>query len=464
MNRNILILLLFLFIAAPHQAFAARCDAAYEVIVTPYEPTFGVPSVWDAEYRQEGKMVQFFASTPLDGGTVLTYGRVLSEEDFQPEQTILVELNKRGRALITREREAGEAELPTDIIPLSKGFVTSSDIRAGRKKELRQVRLSFYNEKVEFRKNVILKDERFDYESLGLLPAIEGQGFIAYLRAENRDDPQDFNSVVMRFDENGTMLWRRAYRPGIPNALFGIVPIDNKTYLATGHIEIEDGRMAGWALKLGIDGTVYWQRTYPRGVSSQLIGGAEVTYSNLEGMSYVLIGNSEPLDRGPRATWVMSIDTAGEPVWQRYFRRDDYKLTGKALHMHEDGRLVILMNAEANEKAIEPSHIRLVTLSPRGAMIQDESYLSGIEATANDFDNGWQGERIVTATIRKVPTPPAEEDIIGSGLFNLQEPAGPPEQPETDEDGNVIQPDPVTKGWVFVGTALDPYDDPCRMQ
>lgn len=464
MNRTILLLTLltmFFPLGAAH-AQPARCEAVYEMIVKPYEPSFGVPSVWDAEYSEDDTMVQFLASVPREGGTVLTYGRTLSEENYRPEETLLLDLNRRGRALITKRQPAKTAELPTDIIALSSGYVTASDIAAGRKKELRQVRLSFFNENVDYKKNVIIKDNVFDYESKKLLPVSGGTGFILMLRAKKRDDPRDFNSVMMRFAADGRMLWERAFRPGLPNTLFEIIPIGDKNYLAAGQIETEDGRMAGWILKLGIDGTIYWQRTYPRGASSVLVGAAEVPQGDPNGQRFVLIGNSEPLDRGLSATWVLSINDGGDPVWQRYFRNDDYKMEGKALTMSDDGRVIVAMNTEAAGTALEASHIRLLTLSPRGALIQDESYLSGIEATAHDFDMGWNGERIVTATIRKVPAPPAEDNIIGSGLFNLQEPEE--FEVKTDEAGNVIEEDPITKGWVFVGTALDPYVDPCRIQ
>lgn len=465
MNRTILLLTLLFMLYPLGMAHAqdGRCAVDYEVIVTPYEPSFGVPSVWDAEYSEEDKIVQFLSSVPREGGTVLAYGRTISEDSLLPEETLLLDMNNRGRALITKRRPAKAAELPTDIIALSSGYVTSSDIAAGGQKELRQVRLSFFNEDVDYKKEIIIKDGAFDYESKALLPVNGGKGFVLLLRAQNRGDSRDFNSVMMRFTGDGRMLWERAFRSGASNTLFDIIPTSDGNYLAAGHIAADDGRMAGWILKLGSDGTIHWRRTYPRGASSVFVGAAEVPRgSGPDGQKYILAGNSEPLDGGLSATWVLAIDEAGEPIWQRYVRNDDYEMEGKALAVSDDGRIIVAVNTAAAETALEASHIRLFTFSPRGALMKDESYLSGIEATAHDLDMGWNDERIVTATIRKVPTPPAKQDIIGSDLFNLQNPVDI--ELKTDEDGNVIEEDPVTKGWIFVGTALDPYDDPCRTQ
>src|SRR5687768_7161849 len=72
------------------------CEAPYEVITTLRPARLGVPTVWDAAYGIDDKMVQLESGLPLEGGTVLAVGRTLSKENFAPEKTVLVELNRRG--------------------------------------------------------------------------------------------------------------------------------------------------------------------------------------------------------------------------------------------------------------------------------------------------------------------------------------------------------------------------------
>jgi hypothetical protein len=466
MNRIFYFFLFLLCLWMPQTAFAGRCDAAYEVIVSPYEPSFGVPTVWDAEYGEEGKMIQMMSSVTREGGTILSVGRVLNEKTYQPEEVILTELNRRGRAILTKRFPAKNAEAPTKIIEVPNGYLVSSNITAGRKKDLRQVRIMWLDKNVSFKKEIIIKDSQFNYEGMDLLPAADGNGFIVLVRAENRGNPQDYNSVLLHYTDSGTLSWKRAYRPGIPNSLHGIIPLDNgKNYLAVGEIKIDDNRMAGWVLKLGIDGTMFWQRAYPRGASSVLKAASRAPYSDLTGDGFILLGTSAPLDRGPVATWVLSVSASGEVTWQRYFRRDDSNMIAEALSVEDDGRIMMMINAEMMENLLGADHIRLLTLSPRGALIRDEAYLSGEEAKANDYVEGWQGERIVTSTIRKIPVPQAKQDIIGSGLFRLRDRGEDKVVKAEGEDAAEEKlPDPQTRGWVFVATALDAYEDPCRIK
>ena len=59
----------------------------------------------------------------------------------------------------------------------------------------------------------------------------------------------------------------------------------------------------------------------------------------------------------------------------------------------------MIVNAKAMDGTGGINHVRLLTLSPRGAMIQDESYYEGLQARATGFTEGWNGERVITAII-----------------------------------------------------------------
>lgn len=477
----------FSHVAPIKAASQPQCTAPpYEVIVRPYAPAFGVPTVWDAVYGREGKMVQMTTGLPLADKTVLAAGRVLDKESFKPEQIVLAEVNRRGRTLREEFYPAKDAEFPVKLRALKdkngndRGYLLASNMTAGRKKEERQVRLSWYDKDLKFRKDVTIKDNRFNYEVTDVVPAVEGNGIVALLHAVNRSDPQDHNSVIMRYTDDGKRLWQRAYRPGIPNRLNSLLAFGGKSYMATGAIKTEDGRMAGWAMKLGTDGTIFWQRIYPRGAESELEAAAMSPFDYAGGHGFALLGKIKPLDKGPEATWLMAIDPTGEAVWQRYFRSDDFKYIPKNIQAEPDGRLEMMMNAVAVPGAHDPSHIRLLTLSPRGAIIQDEAYLLGREAAAFDFENGWNGERIVTGTIMQDVAPPAPDkgSFVANDMYEAlggdlptdkkaeaaKEHAGQTstaaKDAENDDKGLPLKP--VMRGWVFVATALDPYEDPCR--
>lgn len=419
-------------------------------------PTFGFPTVWDAKYGADDVLTQFASGVPQEGGTVFAVGRSLSPTDFKPQHIVLAEINRRGRALKEERYPAKDAEEPVKMIQLGKEFIVISNMRGGKGLAEKWARLSWYDLNGKYRREKIIKDAVFDYESQGVIEAVEQAGFVVILHGVNRRDPSDENGVLMRFTPGGDVVWRRAYRPGIPNMLQGLTPITDTSYLATGRIRMDDGRVAAWALKLGFDGAVQWQRTYPRGAYSAFRSGEMLPAATAEGRNFVLAGDAKPTDGGPDAGWIMEVSALGEPVWQRYYRRPDYEMSGDWVRSEADGRIVLMMNAKPLEGKGGHGHVRLLTLSPRGALIGDEAYYEGLQARATDYVEGWNGERIFTAQIEEDAGAKAKEgEIVVIGLAAEE---------KTEVAAPAPPAKPVHRGWVFVATALDPYADPCAIR
>ena len=458
MNKLFQVISIFLsvFLISAEPARAQLCETVFETITTLRPPTFGFPTVWDAKYTDlPENMVQFASGVAQDGGTVFVLGRSISKQDYQPQNLILAEINRRGRALKEYKYPIKTAEQPVKLIQLGSDFIALSNILGGTNNDQKWARISWYSDQGVYKREYIIKDGEFDYEGQGLLEASEGNGFIVILKAINRADETDMNGVLLRVDKSGGVLWRRAYRPGIPNMLNSVVDIGENSYLATGQIRLDDGRFAGWVMKLGFDGAVHWQRTYPRGKDSTFLHSVWSSLWTVEGKGFLLAGQSEPLDDGPASAWIMAIDALGEPQWQRYYRRDDYALSGDWVISEDDGRIILIMKASAMEDNSGAfNHVRMLTLSPRGVMVGDEAYYVGLQATPTDYVPGWNGERILTATITDDDAGKLDEDdeIVVIGLA-------------ADDESQIgeakVAKDPVQKGWVFVATALDPYDDPC---
>lgn len=451
--KRFLSLAAILFLIPCGAARAQTCDAVYETITTLRPPIFGFPAVWDAKYGGDG-MVQLASGVPQEAGTVFALGRRLSDKDFKPQDIILIELNRRGRALTEASHPAKDGEEPIKMIPLESGFIALSAMQGGKGHTEKWARLSWYGKDGSFKKDLIIKDGTYNYESMTLVPSVEQSGFVVVLHAVNRADTSDRNGVLARYSPQGTLLWRRAYRPGIPNMLTNLVAIDGENYLATGQIRMDDGRMAAWALNLGYDGAVRWQRTWPRGKSSVLRHAVQIPGRTADGQGFILSGDSDPYDGGPRSAFVMAIDALGEPQWQRYYRRKDYELTGNWLMSQPDGRAVLIMNAKAAPDGGGHDHVRMLTLSPRGVMLGDESYHEGLMARGTDFAVGPNGERVMTA-ITEIDTAAkgdVESPVVVVGL-GAQD--APPEEAKAPPQKS------VQMGWVFMATPLDPYDDPC---
>lgn len=438
-----------LFLVTPPSPVQAQmCDTLSEVISTLKTPTYGFPTVWDADYGERGRMVQFAGGVVMPAGTIMAYGVKIDQQTSQPFQTGLVELNRRGRTLVEQFAPAKDGEQPAGLVKLGERFVGVSNIRVGKGKD-RHVRLNWYDSKGVYKREQILSDASYDYAAQGIVNAAEGKGFVVIVHAVNRKDPKDQYGILSRYTDDGKQVWKRAYRPGVNNMLAGLTATDDKSYIATGKIIMDDSRMAGWILKLGHDGTILWQRTYPRGKYSVLNGGAASSRTTPDGNHYYLVtGAAEPIDGNPYAAWVMEVDPVGEPVWQRYYRLKDYEFAGQDISAHADGRVVVAANAQAHDSYDSSihDHIRVLSLSPRGIMLDDQSYLNGLKAQASDVTSSASGETVVIATILKEQKKSEQE-------YGPEKPVPEGQQPEPEP--------PLQEGWVMVVPGLDLYEDPC---
>ncbi|MBI4031053.1 MAG: hypothetical protein HY370_05205 [Proteobacteria bacterium] len=458
------LLLIIVFLSGFSQpAGAQMCSTPFEAIITLHPPQLGVPTVWDAKYSRDGKheMVQLFSGVPKDGGTVFAVGRTVAQAGFRPLDLVLLEMNRRGRVLNEKFYPLKEAEVPVKMIVLKKGdYLVVSNIRGWSSKERRQVRLSWYSSDGSFRSEKVIDDSDYDYDAAGLVHAADDDGFVLIVHAVNRSQESDQHGMLMRFTAGGQQAWSRAYRPGIPNRIEGLSDAGDGGYVAAGRIKIDDGRNAGWVMKLGYDGTVLWQRIFPRGAGAVLSRAAHASaMSGHEGQGFILLGTSAPLDGGADAAWLMAVDALGEPQWQRYFRHPDFSFSSIGVDRIADGRVTVIVNAKAVGGRSHRGHVRMLVLSPRGVIIGDEAYIEGVQADGKDYVPGWNGERIVTATIESDSRSSGAEMIGDNFLATKSDDVSGEKTDAAQKNGGTM-----SEGWIFVATALDPYDDPCMIK
>lgn len=481
--KNRLIVFCAFCVLAGHGPAAAQaidprspaCQPTPEAIITLRPAYFGVPTIWDAVFGDKDGLMEFSSALPLENGNVLVAGEKL-DSDFRPKETVLVELNNRARAVSDMRTPAKSGERSSGILPTSTGYIVASTILGGAKNNERHVRLSWTDKDRKFLREMILKDSQFNYESMALAPAVGGNGFLAVVHAINRRDDADQHGMVFRISDAGKLLWKRAYRPGIPNLVYGLSLTSDNDYIAGGYIKNEDGRMAGWLMKLNEDGTLIWQKTYPRGNYAVFRHGYAKAIP-FASDHYVVTGQVMPHGTEPGAAWVMETDSNGEIVWQRYLRAGGYGLDGRAVRAYGDGRISVLANAKAEGDDGEGNdHIRLFTMSPRGGLMDDEAYMEGESARATQMVTGWSGERIVTAIIEtssKKSLEATKVELITEALIRQEKELqmsshgeslpGPP-KPTAEQAKAMMDsmPDEIrSKGWLFVATGLEPYTDPC---
>jgi hypothetical protein len=445
----------------------ARQCGIFEQIYTPRKPAFGVPSVWDAQYGGRDAIVQVAGAVPLEGGSVMIAGRRLDLKSRAPTQVFLAEINNRGRALLEKSFPAKSGEAPVQVIESGGDFLVLSAVKGGKNGGETQTRLAWYKRDGAFLRDKSFGASGYNYEALSVTDT--GSGTLVAIRAVSRRNPEgDRYAVILRLAGDGRLVWKRAYRPGTANEIRRIVPTSDKNYLAAGSLKLEDGRMAGWIVKLTPNGEIFWQRAYPRGRAATLADAVSWPVPGEEPGAFALIGTVAPADGSPASAWVMAVGGTGTPLWQRYFHRADTPLAGAFLSRSADGRFTAAVNMDGVNGAAEsfPDHIRLFTLSAEGVLTGDEPYLDGLAARAVSLGAGADGARIVAATISAESQPETQEAaaaaIVGKDKLLAVKKDAAAKAPEGIVTAEKQKPGPVEKGWLFAAVPLPPYDDPCR--
>lgn len=443
----------------PVTVAAQSCETHFLTITDLKPPTYGYPAVWDSKYGAREKFTQIQTGVIGEEDTVFVAGRRLNKENFDIEKVFIAEINRRGRALLEMDYKPAPAQTPVKMLAVKDGFVLLSAVRGGPKNTRLQASLSWYNKDGVLRFSRLIENSTYDYTPVGLAPASESDGLVVIAHAANASNPDDNHGVLLRYMPSGELLWKRSYRPGVPNEILGVKNVGNYGYLAVGYIKHEDGRTGAWVLRLAFDGAINWQRTYPRGGASAFYDAVVIPPTVTGDPRFLVSGASSPLDGLPKAAMVMQLDPLGEPEWTRYYRRKDFALNARWIDREEDGRVTVVLDAEAVEDVPGINdHVRLLSLTKRGDFLTDEAYYVGHGARATDYVRGWNGERIVITTIED------DAHAVEDKQTPLKVVGLVPDEPITEEEAEAEKPKepPIQRGWIMVGTTLDVFEDPCE--
>jgi hypothetical protein len=415
------------FCVLANPAWSVPCRVDTRAINTLKAPRLGTPFEWDAHHAARDGMTQFAASIPLEGGSVLTLGTDTAKDGGR--SILLAELDRRGRAIVENSYKAKDNEHLAGMVVAAKKAVVLSTFMAGKKHDRSDVRIAWYGLNGKFVKEVLLTSDVYDYETATL--AADGDGLIVAFNAKHKKN-NNRQALLAHYDNAGTKIWQRGYTTG----RFDEVSINpDGTILAAGRTPT-GGNDAAWIMLLTSKGGIVWQKTFPRGLESGF------SFSSAAPDGFVAAGYTKPSDGKAQALLLIAMDAQGNPRWERYIRADGFALSPAGLLAEEDGRVVVVASATADDMG-NRNHIRIIVFSPRGEIMQDEAYIDGLGARASAMTRGWGDQQIVTATVDsdEKPADPNANAFKGS--------AGA---------GATI----VQKGWVFVSPGLPAWTDSCK--
>ncbi len=410
--------------------FAQKCEAEYETITALRKPIAGSYNQWDAVYGVMEHVERFVSGVlSADDNNVVVAGELRAQEGADPD-LILAEFDRRGRVVWEIVHKIKRIEHVKEILILDKGYLVVADQKKKRKGT--QIWLGFFDLKGRLSHEQVIGESAYSLSVGDLSKAQEGSGFVMVAAAHGRGGQSSGQTIFYRLNKKGAVISHRVYLPGVETEAYNIADLRHGSYLLSGYIRIEDGRKAGWVMKIEGDGRVAWQRQYSRGLFAKIIKAQDYIDDYI-----VTIGDAEPSDRQNRATWVMLLNEEnGDIGWQRYYK-GGFDYYARDIIAHDDGQISLLIDARNPPKQENAEYGRVLTLSPRGVILLSNSYYNGRGGYAVDMLLGPNQERILVGSSR-----------IAHVIEN-----------ENDPDDTRVELS--LEGWVVAGAPVEPYDDPC---
>ncbi len=417
----------------------ADCNIAGEAIFNLRSYAPATYTVWDYVYGVSG-MERLSDAILLPDGDVIAAGEHFTAEAPDDPKSVIVKISRRERIVWEQRQEKGKSITMTKLLPGDKGAIVTGGILNDKANGVR-MRVTFRREDGQMSLEKTFGEKGRDVYLTDIIAAPGGKGYVLSGYAQHRKIAEDVYGLVIRINGKGQEVWRRSYQTGGSNKIFSLAALKdrdgNSFYVAAGEMKGEGGRTAGMALKLGEGGELVWMRQYPRGMESSLRAAGA-----LHGNDFVVLGDVGRIGGEARGGWLMRLDlTAGDIVWQRYFSNDHYSFTASDLHGYPDGRIAVLLRGEvlpeggeAKKKIELRDYTRLMTVSALGTLMGDEIYTEGIGGLGAHLSLGPQGERVVAGYAK---TSYKADDQSDKANYN------------TDD------------GWIFIGTPLETYEDPC---
>lgn len=421
------ILAVFLMCGGVAPSMAQDCTLVEESILRLRPPTFGASRSWDVLYGEVG-YERFSDMVSLDSEHVIVAGDFTVGEEDTTYKPMIMQLDYRGRPVWEVKEDTSKDHPIIRITQTSEGITALGEIADSKKG--RGLFLAHYDKQGKRTGQTPIFEEGTDLDAVALVETADKKALVVAAQYNSRDNYEDKYGLLYKISKSGKILWRRAYRPGIITFFHDLQKLEDNSYIASGQIRLEDGRLAGWALKLDDYGAIVWQETYPRGKMGSLRGSAPFRDGG-----YVFVGEVEPSGGGRKSAWVMVVDEVGKVVWQRYFT-GDFNYVGHDLIAYKDGRTDVLMTGSALKNRDDRPFVSVLTISPNGVVMDVDSFVDGHGAGAKRLLLGPNNNRFFVGSTQTIVPDDLPSDTFAPFTYDA---------------------------WLVGLPGLDPFEDPCMV-
>lgn len=405
------------------------CAGIYDAIVTLNKPRFDIPAIWRALEGDEYGFDQFRDATIGPDDTIVGAG-VTSTQDNKALSPFLMAFSMDGQTVWQVRQDTSDIRSLENIVHLDGVYFAAGNIE-DETTRYNGIYIAKFSEQGQQLLDNKFFDKTYHYTATGLAVSPSGEGVSVLGWAKNPNDVTDRYSFLLQLDKDGKLIRKRNFRPGPNNKLVSLSALSDGTFIATGWIMQESGRKAGWVVRMGHTGYLMWQRSYRRGKDAILNNA-----TSHPGGGFIVVGESDPYeavtDNDNKGGWAMHITSAGEPVWQRFWR-GRYDLSGRDVTVFNDNRIQALVQASTVD-ASKRSHAKILSLTLRGQLIEEEAFMEGGNTTAIRLLKASGDRRALTGYAQTVFSLAGGGSQVDRGIFDA---------------------------WLLLANAPEPFTDPC---
>lgn len=415
---------------------AQSCGVTPEVIITLRDYSEGNYNVWDYVYGEK-HMERFTDAIELSNNNLVVAGYTFPNGRPRDTRPLLVQVTRRNHVIWENRHEQLDSQIKLlRLRRQGEGFVAFGEMDDEDKGNL--VWIGYYSEEGKLAKQVKISNPDYDLHFEEITDPAKGGGYVLAVRAIDKKYRGREHGVIYRVSPDGKLLWKRSYKPGISNRFHGITTVHDESgipfYIAVGSFDVDAYRRSGFIVAVDEKGRLSWSEQYSRGLSATFRSVVPVTDGD-----FAVIGDVEPLEGDyNQSAWIMRVETeSGDTQWQRFVAVRDYEVYGREVFGYKDGRIIAGLETiyEADDQdGNNPEMVRLLTLTPRGVIIEDEPYLEGTAVRLNELKLNEKQHRVLIGYAKQSFKADNEDNP-----YNFR-----------TEDG-----------WIIFAPSLDPYRDPC---
>lgn len=374
--RKVNLFLSVAVLALSYPALAANapdpCKVVAEEIIPLRVPNFDQAALWKKTSGVKGSERPRALLPVIDGGQIAIGTSTPYDEKagLSTPRIQIVRTDKVGKVVVEKWVEVKDLKTVADALLLKDRVIALTQIGTENQET---IGLVYLNGLGEMKSTEIISDPKLRLIPRSIMTIAGGVQMVIAAEAISRDNPKDSYSVLIWIDKDGKKLSQKEYLPGVKNKPEYIGRLANNEIVMTGRSTTEDGRDAGWVLRLSAKGEIIYQRPYARGGDSVIRRAVSLGDGTM-----IVVGDALPSVEGNKAAWIMRLDQDGTPIWQKYLT-GKYGYSGVDAISLGDGRFNVLI---AGRPTVDGGreYARIITITIAGVVIGDESFIEGANA------------------------------------------------------------------------------------